>query len=191
MRMLRAPGLALTAALLACALAGCSDADGKEAEPEPTATVSVSPSPSEPTEPTLSTAAKTADEAGAKAFIAHYWDLVNYAQQTGDVETLESITASTCDICNGFVEDLKELLASGGRLEGGENSVEVTATKRINASDPSVLGFQLKTTVAHTPQVIVDGNGSRDSREAGTMKLIAYVQWIEDRRWRLDILDVP
>ncbi|WP_372492275.1 DUF6318 family protein, partial [Pimelobacter simplex] len=38
--------------------------------------------------PVLPGAAKEASEEGARAFVGYYWELVNYAQATGDVRRL-------------------------------------------------------------------------------------------------------
>ncbi|MBS4752250.1 hypothetical protein KG112_05440 [Nocardioides sp. zg-ZUI104] len=189
MRMLRAPGLALTAALLACALAGCSDADGKESSPEPTTSASASPTASAPTEPSLPAAADTSDEAGARAFLEHYWDLVNYAQATGDVDRMRAVSATTCSGCSGIADALEQLYADGGHLEGGEHTPNLGAATKIKTSDKSVFGYRIKVVVTYPSQVVVSADNARDERRAGEASFMAYVQWIDGGRWRLDILD--
>jgi Family of unknown function (DUF6318) len=121
---------AMAAALVAGAsLAGCSDDSddppdsGLPAESEVTEPTS-SPTDPEPTEPTgpqpppLPDAATAPGKAGAKAFVAYYIRLLNYASHTGDTASLREY-GLTCDRCLAFARLAKSTYEGGGWFKGG------------------------------------------------------------------------
>ena len=84
---------AATALLVPLALAGCAEDDPQPKLPSASATsptTTASATPDAAVEPTLPPEAQGKDEAAAEAFVRYFWDLVNYAQETGDVKTLKS-----------------------------------------------------------------------------------------------------
>jgi len=66
----------------------------------------------------LPEAAEKGDAAGAEAFIAYWFAVANYAQQTGDTEQLRALSGSECVVCDDLIEGIDELYGSGGRIEG-------------------------------------------------------------------------
>lgn len=108
-------------------LAGCSE-EPPDPVGEPT-TSSTSPShptpttagPSDiPTEaPPLPEAATKPTRAGARAFIHHYIDLLNYAALTGDVRDFRA-AAHDCGGCDDYVRLYRSLYAKGGWIKGRE-----------------------------------------------------------------------
>ncbi|HWJ67560.1 MAG TPA: DUF6318 family protein [Nocardioides sp.] len=193
MPTLRAAALGLVAVL---ALSACSD-DGPDAgDPMSTWTPSGTiEKPSEtptqkPTEPALPNAATKATEAGARAFIKYYFDLINYAQATGDVGALRSLSGPNCDACAGITKNLRDLYKNDGRIEGGTNAV--TILKAAELSDPagSAFGYRLELEVAHDAQTIYRPSAPDDDRPAGSDNLTAALFWADNSRWRLDVLKV-
>lgn len=188
----------VAAALLALPLAGCGDGDPPKAAPftptghveTPTSSPSQSASANTPVEPTLPDAATQATEDGARAFITYYWDLINYAQATGDVKTLKAASAPSCAVCNGMADGFRKLYRSGGHLLGGTNSVAIEKAAELNTKDRSAFGFRLELQVSHDEQVIVDGEGREDQRGAGSNTFTAYLLWLDNARWRTDVLDL-
>lgn len=192
MRPLRAAATALVAVL---ALSSC-DGGSDPTDPSPTAKPSESssvpsttPPVETPTEPALPPAATKATEAGARAFIAHYFDLINFAQATGMVDALRAVSASTCAACTDLVERLRNQYQVGGRIEGGVNSLTTIKATEVTTTSKSAYGFQLKLDVFHDEQVLTDGDGGTEKREAGTNTFTALIMWT-DGRWRLDVLQV-
>ena len=116
------------------ALSGCSDADSEppdsglpaESEltdspssPSPTEASTTDSTPSGPQEPRLPAAAKAPGKAGAKAFVAYYIRLLNYASWTGNTDAVRSY-GQGCRGCRadaGFFEGIYE---HGGRIRGGK-----------------------------------------------------------------------
>ncbi len=186
---------AAVAMLVLLLLSGCSDGNASPRDPSstwsPTGTMQTPTSAApDPVEPQLPAAAKEASETGARAFIAYYWDLINYAQVTGDVKALRSVSGRTCDVCTGLAKDLRDLYRSGGRLEGGANHVTITEAATLTTQDKAAYGFRLELDISHEPQTIVHGDGSDEVRNSGSNKFTAYILWVDNRAWRTDALDL-
>jgi hypothetical protein len=129
---IRRAAVAAVAALLVVGLAACDDEPEVERDPDasasgtpiPPETSSASnPSPTEPTEPTLPPEAEEETKAGAEAFVEFYWVTVNYAQQTGDLDLLRSLSIPGCGGCNGGIESIERIYKRGGRITGGQHRV--------------------------------------------------------------------
>lgn len=192
MRLHRAP--TVTALLLAATLtlAACSDDEPREPEPSPTSTATTAaptPSPSaKPTEPVLPEAAKEPTEAGARAFITYYWDLINYAQVTGDLRGLEAVSGDTCGGCNRAISAVKKLFGGGGHTEGGEYSLVIDRVKKLSSADKALTGMEAAIQVRNRDQVIVSGDGSREISKARTSRYLTYLIWVQEA-WRTDVLE--
>jgi hypothetical protein len=193
MRSLRAAVGASAAALLL--LAGC----GGDPDPgDPSSTWTPTGTPESPTsaatqapvEPKLPQAATKATEDGARAFIGYYWDVVNYAQATGNLRTLRSLSAATCDTCVGFISDVRQLYESGGRIVGGSNNVRVTRASKLSTPSGSGSGFRVEHVVSHAAQTIVNKDGSKDERKSGSNAFTAYLLWADGTHWRLDVMEL-
>jgi hypothetical protein len=117
------------------ALAGCSDDEAEPAdsglpaaseltESAPAISPETSdPTPSDPTpsgaqEPPLPVAAKAPGKAGAKAFVAYYIKLLNYASWTGDTELLHRY-GPRCAGCKAYVNLYERTYGRGGWFKRG------------------------------------------------------------------------
>ncbi len=115
------------------ALSGCSEADSEppdsglpaESEltdsptaPSPTESSSTGSTPSGPREPRLPAAAKAPGKAGAKAFVAYYIRLLNYASHTGETASLKRY-GEACRHCMAFIRLAESTYEDGGWFEGG------------------------------------------------------------------------
>lgn len=192
MRPLRAAATALVAVL---ALSSC-DGGSDPADPSPTAQPSASssePSPTPPTEkpvePVLPAAATKATEAGARAFITYYWDLINYAQVTGDVKPLKGVSGPNCAGCNAGINSVKKLYEDGGHLEGGEYAVNITKINKIKSRDSSNHAFEAQLSTRNKEQIRVNGDGSEEVSKPGSATVVVAVLW-STGSWRLEIMEV-
>lgn len=200
MRLRRATATTLLTVLTpAVTLTGCSDGDDPDGSAEPTSTwsptgtmeqPSTSPASAHPTEPVLPAAATERTEAGARAFIQHYWDLVNYAQVTGDVTRLSATSGPDCSACQAFIDRVRVHYRGGGRIVGGSNEVTVLGAAKLSTPTKAAFGYEVSMDVTHDEQVIETADGKRDIRGPGTDRFTAYLLWIERSRWRLDVLAV-
>lgn len=191
MRVRSAAAVVLVAAL---ALAGCSDDDPPD--PEPSAATSSTPSPSpsatptaEPKEPALPDAATKATEAGARAFITYYWDLINYAQVTGDVKALKKVSGPRCDGCRGGINAISAIYRDGGRAEGGTYTVRIVTIRKTDFSDSDVYSFESRIKVKNTEQTILAGDGSTRTLRPTENAIEVALLWVAEA-WRLDVLVV-
>ncbi|WP_235319294.1 DUF6318 family protein [Pimelobacter simplex] len=140
--------------------------------------------------PVLPGAAKEASEEGARAFVGYYWELVNYAQATGDVRRLRRVSGPRCAACSDFISRVLEQYQSGGRIVGGTNSVTIDDLSEVTTSTASAFGFKVTATVSYDAQTIVAHDGDQDKRSPGSDVFTAYLLWVESKRWRLDVLQV-
>ena len=101
---------------------GVSACSGDDPEPKVApSTAPTSPSTtaaSDPIAPTMPPEAKGTDAAAAEAFVRFYWEMVNYAQETGDVDGLQGL-ARKCIGCDAAVKFVVESYSGGGRILGG------------------------------------------------------------------------
>ncbi|MCW2791820.1 MAG: hypothetical protein JWO76_918, partial [Nocardioides sp.] len=118
----------------------------------PSDTGSPSSTPTGPVEPTMPAAAKKHTVAGAKAFVKFYWDMADYAQASGDLAGLTTLTSENCDACNGGASYLKKVFAKGGHIRGGETTVTIQDASKISAGNH--IAFQVKAQVKNTRQVV-------------------------------------
>lgn len=194
MRSLRA---ALAASLAALALlTGCTDDDPSPGDPTSTWTPTDKPetptssATAKPTEPPLPDAATKATEEGARAFITYYWDLINYAQVTGEVKALKRVSAASCEGCNAGIAGVREHYRSGGKVIGGAHRVAIRSLSELSTSSGSAFGFHGVVRATHDNQTIVAPNGAEDVRGPGTDTFDVYLLWLEETGWRLDVMEV-
>jgi len=135
-------------------VAGCSD-DEPKPKFDPTPSVSpTSPSTSPAggsARPSLPADAQGTDTAAAEAFVEFYWQTVNYAQATGDVDALRRLGDDSCKACQGGVEYLEEVFAADGQISGGDGVVKIRESTLLPDGDVSeaVVKFTLTSTPQH------------------------------------------
>jgi len=195
---------ALTAALTTAgllALTGCTDdstAAGDPGDPgDPSASWSPtgrletpSASPAAPTPPVLPDAAKQATEEGARAFIAYYWELINYAQATGDVKALNAASNVNCAGCNGGIQKIRKHYRDGGHVVGGEHTFQVTEINRLNVESGELTGFHATVATRHGAQTLVARDGAEEVNEPGDASFERYLLWTSANQWRVDVLEI-
>lgn len=163
----------------ALALGACSgdDPEPKLADPSPSASLPSSPSTtavSGPVEPTMPAEARGTDAAAAEAFVKFYWEMVNYAQATGDVAPLQSLGTKciNCDDGAGFIENA---YSKGGEIRGGNASVRRIETRFVKRSDSwwAVVECDIKL----TPQTVdLPGTAQDQHFEGGPVDIRIYLQ---------------
>jgi hypothetical protein len=76
-------------------------------------------------------AAKEHTKAGAEAFVRYYWEVVNYAQATGDTDSLREISDPGCDFCTAGIEGIESIYGDGGTITGGETTPVALDTRMV------------------------------------------------------------
>ncbi|WP_237111866.1 DUF6318 family protein [Nocardioides sp. WS12] len=138
----------------------------------------------------LPEAATKATEAGARAFITYYWDLINYAQVTGDVKPLKGVSGPNCAGCNAGITGIGQHYRDGGRVVGGTHQVEVENVTELTTKSQSAFGFEATVFASHDAQTIVASDGTQDQRDPGTDEFTVYLLWVDAERWRLDVMEI-
>lgn len=188
MRTLR---LGIATLVAAAVLTGCSDDEPDPGDSmstwTPSGTVerpSSSAPPERPTEPPLPDAATKATEDGARAFITYYWDLVNYAQLTGDVKALKAVSAPGCSGCQAGIEAIGDVFGQGGHTEGGAYRLERLTLSEVKAPGLDDYVFTSMATVTNDEQVIERGNGTGSTSAPATNKFALVIEW-DSTNWRI------
>ncbi|WP_343910899.1 DUF6318 family protein [Nocardioides aquiterrae] len=129
--------------------AACSGSD-----PEPRLALPSSSAPSTPstspassqTAPTLPPEAKGTDAKAAEAFVKFYWEMVNYAQRTGDVGALQAL-GPDCGGCDAGIAFITDVYDRGGSIRGGEGHLTKLSTGFIGKNhDRAVVRCHVVTT---------------------------------------------
>lgn len=181
----------VVALLLAVALAGCEDEEDppepieSSSEPAPPSTsTTAEPTPTGPVEPTLPAEAAQPTRAGALAFVDYYWDVVNYAQHTGDVGPLKRISETNCSGCNGGIRYITKVYDRGGRIVGGDFDL-VRATPGRTPS-----GAWHVSTRVHVDRSKTTGAGDLDQvSRSGELEFLFGLENTGDA-WQLTFLDM-
>lgn len=137
-----AVALASSTALL---LAGCSQQDvagsiessSGSSEPRTTNSPTTTPTPSKTTAepPAMPALAKQQSNAGAKAFIRHYIDVLNHAYAVPDPDELRQLSDDACQSCESLIQISERLSENGGRQVGGEwHPTAITTAAKDNST---------------------------------------------------------
>lgn len=160
--MLRFAAAAATSLMLLTSLSGCGgDPPAAQAQPSRTPT-SPSSSPT-PTPPALPAAAKRNTKAGAKAFVRHYIDLINYAQATGSTAHLAQAESKACGSCKNGRHYLNGVYRPGGEIIGGAWKIRRMSVRR----DADIGSWHARVLVHFGPQTIKRVNPVRVQRLHG------------------------
>jgi hypothetical protein len=100
----------------------------------PTAVAS-GPAAAAPTPPAMPGAARAHTRAGAKAFVRYFWDVVDYAQATGDTSPITSISVPGCRGCEGGRRGIDAVYRAGGVIRGGRTSLSHASVDWLRAGD--------------------------------------------------------
>lgn len=173
----------------ALALTGCG---GDDAPPErsqaPARSSSATASPGTTTAtptvapPTLPAAAQTPDAAGAEAFTRYFWQLTDFAFNTGLTEGLETNSRPECAACSETVKNIREVYSQGQSISGGTTSLrEVVATP----ADPEA-GLEVRAIFSQEAFDVVDTEGALLQQNPATDEflMLMVVRW-DGSAWRV------
>jgi hypothetical protein len=155
--------LLVAVAVAALLASGCTSQRAPEPAPLPTesASPSATSSPS-PSAPTLPPAAEGTSPAAAKAFARHYFATVNYAAATGDTQELRSLGLRRCASCDAIASNIEKVYGEGGYI--AEEDWQVRSVRVVQSTETRAF---LSITAFLTPEVTVDAEGKRTTREGG------------------------
>jgi hypothetical protein len=180
----RSAALLTAVAVGALALGGCQT----NPAPPPLERTSISPtlSPS-PTiaAPTLPAEAQGTSEAAAKAFVRHYFDALNHAMNTGEVEHLRGLGAENCASCATIAGNIDATYAAGGKISSrGWSLRSVTVVPGQPSQAPILdLGVML------TRERVVERAGAEPRTFEGGKQPMTIHLVRQDNEWRVSRLD--
>lgn len=184
--MRRFLALAAPWVLLAACTGGGATEPGSTSTPSATASARGSPSASASAvaPPVLPEVAKEHTEAGAVAFVQHFWDVVNYAQTSLDVMPLQTLYTRGCERCAAGAEGLLDVSRRGGIIAGGIHTLSEVRTTGFLAGD---LRFSEVTfTLSITPQTVDYPGTARDIGNAGTTARGLFTLVANEDGWLVD-----
>jgi hypothetical protein len=121
-------GLAWTLALAGCSKDEEAGGPTPSGPPADTTTASSTASSSTPPPhdgpPTLPALARQHSNAGAKAFVRYYIDVLNYAFAHDAPQRLAHLGSASCDFCQSFISVLTRVIRAGGSQIGGDFVIE-------------------------------------------------------------------
>ncbi|WP_284989709.1 DUF6318 family protein [Arthrobacter sp. efr-133-TYG-120] len=79
--------------------------------------------------PVLPEAAKANTKEGVEAFARYWYDLMNFAYETGDLKPVNTVTGSGCASCSRVRPTVEEWNSGGKWIEGGKLSIVAADTK--------------------------------------------------------------
>ncbi|KRF15531.1 hypothetical protein ASG90_12655 [Nocardioides sp. Soil797] len=140
---------ALGAIALITALSGCTD--DSDADPEASESPSASGSPSEtstsetpspgPTEPPEPAGMGEPTKKGAELLVRYYFEVADYAQKTGDVKKLRTLSRPGCGSCNNVVSGIHGIHKAGGFIHGGHHTIRSLKVTPIGSGETA--GFRV------------------------------------------------
>ena len=113
-------------------------------------------------------AAKAHTKAGAKAFVTYFWQVVNYAQATGDTDSIEELTDPACAGCGTGIKAIEDVYERGDRLVGGEATVGRTTAVIYPVSEDLVARVTVRISFDRSSHVRADGS-TAEKAPAGTV----------------------
>lgn len=178
---------AVAALVVATALTGCQS----NPEPPPLETApSASPSPSstEPTSepaPTMPAEAEGPSRAAAKAFVRHFFDVLNHAMNSGETAELRRLSAPGCQSCEAIAGNIESTYSAGGNIQSdGWRLQSVTPVP----SQPAVRAIMDLGVLMTTERVTKNSDSKPESFRGGKQPMTIHLSHT-DEGWRVERLD--
>jgi hypothetical protein len=154
-------------------VAGCGG--DPQASPTPTPSLSTaSPVSTTPSPPAMPDAARANTKAGAIAFVRHYIDLINYAQDTGDIDALSAVEGHRCRSCSSGRDYIRGVYTSGGHIKGGRVRIRILDA----LPNAAIAGWTVDAKLTFGPQTVARPTASPSTQElkGGSVPITVLVQ---------------
>jgi hypothetical protein len=175
--------VAQAAVVAACGmlLAGCSTVG--QGSPSASAET-LSPSSAKPSGPAMPAAAKATTNAGAEAFVRHWFATYNHALSNLNADELAPISDQTCVFCNRAKQTIEDLAAKSRTVSGGGTTISNVKLIRGGAG-----GMRLDCAYDQSASSILDGTGatitSSPAKKSG--KMLLAIKWTGSQWTMLDV----
>lgn len=133
--------------------------------------------------PVLPEAAKAETKEGAIAFAKHWFNLLSYGYETGDLKPIDSVTSSDCEPCSKAKSVITAWNTDGKWLIGGIMTTPSVSTEFVADSNAS---YQVAVQAHQTPLTYMRKDGSiarsdPQSDDTGNLLFLSFA----DGAWRL------
>lgn len=165
-----------------------SESASASATPSPTPTPSAAYKPADAKGkaqnvpvPVLPEAAKAETKEGLEAFAKHWYDLMNYAYETGDLAPVSAVSGPNCASCNKVRDTLVAWNSDGQWIEGGTLAVQSADTKYAkdaNGNYQVIVQYQRQAISYH----LADGSVEESSPKTNLLADIVIANY-ESGRW--------
>ena len=111
--------------------------------------------------PVLPEKAKEFSKAGLLASAEHWYMVLGFAYETGDVDPLTSVTDPSCKTCAAAKESIVSWYGTGGWLVGGQITVHDKTSKFVESPDgtyQAILMIQQNKITSYTEDGTVDAD---------------------------------
>lgn len=130
------------------------------------------------------------DSAASKAFVRYYWDVVSYAQVSGDTGRLRELSFEQCEPCSAGVDTIDEVYDAGGSIKGGRFRVSELTSKQLQRGE--VVTYSVEFTFKVAPEFIRYRKGEKPKKRAGGGgRLRLLVSSDAPGTWRISQWDIP
>jgi len=131
--------------------------------------------------------AKVESKEGLIAFARHWYDLVNYGYETGDVEPVKAVSGPDCYACESFYRGITDVYSTGGWLEGGEIEIITLDSEYKLTSEGR---RQVLISVKQGDMVYWDKAGNPDPRPGDEISFLQIMELsFENDEWYVHIAE--
>ncbi len=137
--------------------------------------------------PVLPEAAKTETKEGLEAFARYWYQLLNYAYETGDLSRIRSISSASCVLCGKVFPGLEKWNSEGRWIVGGTVTVHAVQSKFVRTADGS---FQVAVQSQQRSGSLqnADGSDAQAVSESGMLGDLMIAKF-ENGNWTVQNVD--
>ena len=172
---------------------GVTESASASPTPTPTPTAAYKPATAEgPAEnvplPVMPELAKQESKEGLEAFVRHWFALINYGYETGDVEAVRTTSGTSCTHCLGYFEAIEKGYKDDDWIVGGTLDIRGVGTEFVKTPENR---YQAIVSVKELPSVYRGAGGVVYGEKPGSE--YSFAQIIEasysNGSWTVELVD--
>ncbi|MGN7201701.1 DUF6318 family protein [Arthrobacter sp. SAFR-044] len=134
--------------------------------------------------PVLPEVAKTETKEGLEAFTRYWFELLNYAYQTGDIAPVQAVTSPACEFCSNITSSLTTNYRGDRWLAGGRITIPAASTSFERSADANyqVILQVLQDTITYYERGGSEFRAATKSSNTGNVILVGF----ENSAWRVN-----
>ncbi|MFC8524735.1 DUF6318 family protein [Pseudarthrobacter sp. NPDC057230] len=134
--------------------------------------------------PVLPEVAKTETREGLEAFTRYWFELLNFAYQTGDISSVQAVTSPNCEFCSNITSSLTTNYQGDRWLAGGKITIPAATTtfERSGDGNYQVILQVLQDTITYYEGGGAEFRAATKPSNTGNVLLVGF----EDSAWRVN-----